>query len=362
MGLYSLLRPLLFRFDPERVHELVFHGLAGAEALARLLPRQEPLSHPALVQQIWGVRFPNPIGLAAGLDKNARAPHVWPWLGFGFAELGTITALPQPGNPKPRIFRLPGDRALINRLGFNNAGAEATAARLEALWCRYQPCIPIGINLGKSKVTSLADAAADYARSLRALFRFAAYVAVNVSSPNTPGLRDLQAEEHLAALLAVVCRENEAIAREQGTQPRPVLVKIAPDVADSALPGIVAVTRGAGAHGLIATNTTLRRDGLSTAIDEGGGLSGAPLRRRSTEVIRSLRRAAGPDLPIIGVGGVFTADDAYEKIRAGAALVQIYTSLIYAGPGLPRRIVHGLVELLRRDGFAHIGEAIGRDA
>ncbi len=362
MGLYSLLRPLLFRFDPECVHDLVFHGLAGAEAVAALLPRQEPLSHPALVQQIWGLPFPNPIGLAAGLDKDARAPHVWPWFGFGFAELGTITALPQPGNPKPRIFRLPGDRALINRLGFNNAGAAATAARLDAVSRKHQPCIPIGINLGKSKLTPLDDAAADYARSLRALFRFAAYVVVNVSSPNTPGLRDLQADEHLAALLAIVCRENEAIAREQHTQPRPVLVKIAPDVADSALPGIVATVRTAGAHGLIATNTTLRRSGLSTSIEEDGGLSGAPLRQRATDVIRILRRSAGPDLPIIGVGGVFSAADAYEKIRAGAALVQIYTSLIYEGPGLPRRIVHGLVDLLRRDGLAHISEAIGRDA
>jgi len=362
MGLYRLLRPLLFRCAAERVHDFVFTGLAAAEALARRVPTPSAWTHPTLDQEIWGLRFANPIGLAAGLDKAARAPHVWPLLGFGFIELGTITALPQPGNPKPRLFRLSADHALINRLGFNNPGALATAQRLHALWRPRPPCIPVGINLGKSKLTALDDAAADYARSLRDLFRYASYIVVNVSSPNTPGLRDLQAEDQLALLLTTVCRENQRLAHELASPARPVLVKIAPDLADDALPRIVEVTRRAGAHGLIATNTTLRRDGLRTSIDEAGGLSGAPLRARATQVIRILRASAAPDLPIIGVGGVFTAADAYEKIRAGANLVQIYTSLIYEGPALPRRLGRGLVTLLQRDGFNHVSEAVGRDA
>lgn len=362
MRIYSALRPLLFRLDAERAHDLIFSGLAVAEAIARRLPQAWPFSHPALEQELWGLRFPNPIGLAAGLDKNGRAPHVWSRFGFGFVELGTITALPQPGNPQPRIFRLPQDRALINRLGFNNGGAEAVARRLAQLYRRYRPSVPIGLNLGKSKATPLEGAAQDYAASLRALFRFASYVVINVSSPNTPGLRDLQAEEQLAALLTVVCRENQALAQEHQQPPRPVLVKIAPDLSDDALPRVVEVTRNAGAHGLIATNTTLRRDGLLTPSAESGGLSGAPLQRRATAVIRQLRSAAGADFPIIGVGGVFTAADAYAKIRAGAALVQVYTSLIYEGPGLPKQIAHGLLELLRRDGLQHIREAVGRDA
>lgn len=361
MSLYARLRPLLFRLDPERAHNLVFRVLAAVERVAARLPNPSPYSHPALAQEVWGLHFPNPIGLAAGLDKDARAPHLWSCVGFGFAELGTITALPQPGNPQPRVFRLVEDSALINRLGFNNDGARAVSARLTALWRKRPPGIPIGINIGKSKVTPLADAAADYTRSLRELFSFASYVVLNVSSPNTPGLRDLQAEAELVALLTSVCRDNERLAREHGVVPRPILVKIAPDLANESLATIAAVARDAGAHGLIATNTTLRREGLRHPLAESGGLSGAPLRQRATEVVRILRRSAGGALPIVGVGGISTAQDAYERIRAGATLVQVYTALIYAGPTLPRQINHGLANLVRSDGFTNVGEAIGCD-
>ncbi len=362
MSLYARLRPVLFRFDPERAHNLIFRLLAAAELVAARLPNPYPFSHPTLVQDVWGLHFRNPIGLAAGLDKNARAPHLWSRMGFGFAELGTITALSQPGNPRPRIFRLVEDAALINRLGFNNDGAHAVAARLAALWRHHPPGVPIGINIGKSKVTPLAEATTDYTCSLRELFAFASYIVLNVSSPNTPGLRDLQAEAELAKLLSSVCRDNERLAREHAISPRPILVKIAPDLANESLANVAAVARDAGAHGLIATNTTLRREGLRHPTLESGGLSGAPLRQRATEVIRILRRTGGEALPIIGVGGISTAQDAYEKIRAGATLVQVYTALIYTGPTLPRQLNRGLVKLLQRDGFNNVADAVGCDA
>jgi dihydroorotate dehydrogenase len=359
--LYRSIRPLLFRLDAERVHNLVFSGLVFAERIvARHAPR--PWSHPALAQRVWNVDFPNPIGLAAGFDKDARAPHVWPLLGFGFAELGTITAQAQPGNPRPRLFRLPADGALINRLGFNNAGADAVARQLARLHRVEVPSTPIGINIGKSRSTPLEQAADDYVYSFRRLAAYADYVVINVSSPNTPGLRDLQAEEQLRQLLAALASENAAWAQQQGRAPRPLLVKVAPDLSDEALACIVTVARTGGAAGLVATNTTIRRDGLRTSIDEAGGLSGAPLRERATTVVRTLFRLAGNTLPIIGVGGVFSAADAYAKIRAGASLVQLYTGMIYEGPRVASRIARGLVELLARDGCAHISDAIGKDA
>jgi dihydroorotate dehydrogenase len=358
--LYRVIRPLLFRLDAERAHNLVFTGLVMAERLlAGHAP--QPWSHPALTQRIWNVDFANPIGLAAGFDKDARAPHVWPLLGFGFAELGTITAHAQPGNPQPRLFRLPADRALINRLGFNNAGADAVAQRLTRLQRTAASQIPIGINIGKSRITPLEEAAADYAHSFQRLAAFADYVVINVSSPNTPGLRDLQAEEQLRHLLAVLVSENNAWAEQQQRAPRPLLIKVAPDLSDEALASVVAVARAGGAAGLVATNTTIRRDGVTTAVDEAGGLSGAPLRDRATAVVRTLYQLAGGALPIIGVGGVFSADDAYAKIRAGASLVQLYTGMIYEGPRVAYRIARGLVDLLARDGFAHIREAVGKD-
>jgi dihydroorotate dehydrogenase len=360
--MYRLIRPLLFRLDAERAHNLVFSGLQACESLLAHTGAPRAWTHPALEQRLWGITFPNPVGLAAGFDKDARAPHVWPLLGFGFAELGTITAQPQPGNPTPRLFRLPADRALINRLGFNNAGADAAAARLLRLLQRTPSRIPLGINLGKSRVTALADAADDYVRSFRRLAPLASYIVINISSPNTPGLRDLQAEEQLAALLDALGRANAAFATEQRRPGLPLLVKVAPDLADDGLAAVVRAAQAGGAAGLVATNTTIRRDGLQTRIEEAGGLSGAPLRDRATEVIRRLRQLAGPTLPIIGVGGIFSAADAYAKIRAGAALVQLYTGMIFAGPRLPYHVAHGLVALLERDGFTHVSQAVGADA
>ena len=359
--IYRLLRPLLFSLDPEWAHTAVMRMLPVAEVMARHLPKTPPLQAESLAQDLWGLHFPNPVGLAGGFDKSAVAPHVWPLLGFGFAELGTITAEAQPGNPRPRIFRLPRDRALINRLGFNNDGAAAVAARLQrGGW--HRPAIPIGINLGKSQVTPVAEAAADYARSLALLFPVADYVAVNVSSPNTPGLRELQDEAQLRQLLAHLQEANAALSRQHATVPRPLLVKIAPDLDDAAVAAAVAVAVDAGAAGIIATNTTLSREGLQQRNAEAGGLSGAPLRRRSTEVIRLVYRATRGEMPIVGVGGIFGAEDAYEKIRAGASLLQVYTGLIYEGPLLARSIVRGLRRLLARDGFAHLREAIGVSA
>jgi dihydroorotate dehydrogenase len=357
--LYRAIRPLLFQLDAERAHNLVFAALV---LLDRLLGgrRPRPWTHPSIEQCLWGITFPNPVGLAAGFDKDARAPHVWPLLGFGFAELGTITAEAQPGNPRPRIFRLPEDHALINRLGFNNAGAEAVAQRLRRQLATAAS-VPIGINIGKSRATPIDMAAADYARSLRLLFPFAAYFVINVSSPNTPGLRDLQAEAHLAALLTTLTAENAALAQAHDQRPRPLLIKVAPDLDAAALERIVAVARTGGAAGLVATNTTIDRPHLHAPIAESGGLSGVPLRARATEVIRTLRRFGGPQLPIIGVGGIFSAADAYAKIRAGASLVQIYSGMIFEGPRLAQRIARGLVELLRRDGFTHLRDAVGTD-
>ena len=358
--LYHLIRPLLFQLDAERAHDAVLRALGLLETvLVRTGYVPRPWTHPLLAQRLWGIDFPNPVGLAAGLDKNARAPHVWPLCGFGSAELGTVTAHGQPGNPTPRLFRLPRDRALINRMGFNNDGAAAVARRLSALTGGRPPAIPIGINLGKSRATPLDDAVSDYVASFRAVFPFASYLVINVSSPNTPGLRDLQAAEHLAALLAALRAENTTLAGATGAAPRPLLVKLAPDLSDEGLADVVRVARAGGAAGLIATNTTVTRAGLTTPCDTAGGLSGAPLRGRALAVVGTLRRLAGADLPIVGVGGIASAADAYAMIRAGAALVQLYTGLIYEGPRLPARIARGLVDLLRRDGFAHVSEAVG---
>jgi dihydroorotate dehydrogenase len=362
MTLYHAAAPLLFRLDPERAHDLAMSGLAAYESLlARHFPPR-PWTHPAVAQELWGISFPNPVGLAAGFDKDARAPHVWPLLGFGFAELGTITAEAQPGNPRPRVFRLARERAIINRMGFNNSGASVVAQRLGRHRPVRPPTIPLGINIGKSRATPVEHAVADYVRSFRQLSASADYVVINVSSPNTPGLRDLQTPAHLSALLSALVKENESLARSQGQAPRPILVKIAPDLADEALPEIVEAARDSGASGLVATNTTTQRAALRTPLDEAGGLSGAPLRDRATTVIRLLRRLAGPQLPIIGVGGIFTPEDAYVKIRAGASLVQIYTGMVFEGPRLAARVARGLADLLHRDGLGHLREAVGSDA
>ncbi len=349
MNPYQLIRPLLFLLDAERAH----HGAVRATALLEALLHTgglnpAPPSPPELRQSLCGLAFPNPVGLAAGFDKDARAPHVWPWLGFGFAELGTLTRHAQPGNPTPRMFRLAEDRALINRLGFNNGGADAAAERLAASLAHGRPPIPLGLNLGKSKVTPLEEADEDYLYSLRALFPFADYLAVNVSSPNTPGLRDLQGEVELAHLVRRLSDENRRLAERAGHAPRPMFVKLAPDLADEALEKLVGVVLDAGADGLIATNTTITRPTLHTPIDETGGLSGAPLRRRANDVMRILRATAGPEVPLIGVGGIGDVDAAWERLQAGANLVQVYSAMVFEGPFLARRLVEGLANRVRQ--------------
>ncbi len=360
-GLYSWIRPLLFRFDAESVHDLALRLLALLEARLAHRGTPGPVDDPLLAQDVWGLHFRNPVGLAAGLDKNAALPHVWPALGFGFAELGTVTALAQPGNPPPRLFRLPADRALINRLGFNNPGASVVAATLARRLGQRRSSVPLGINIGKSKAAPLEQAVADYLCSFRALAPLADYVAVNVSSPNTPGLRDLQSEAPLTELLGALREENVRLADSTQRRPMPILVKVAPDLSEAELATIVAVAERSGIAGLIATNTTVERAMLTpTALaQEAGGLSGAPLRDRSTSVIRTLFRLSAGGLPIIGVGGIFTAEDAYEKIRAGATLIQAYTGFIYEGPSFPRLLCSGLRTLLKRDGLTNIRDAIG---
>lgn len=323
-------RPLLFQLPAETAHEISL-GMLGMAA--RVCGRYvSPVT--AGPTEVCGVRFPNRVGLAAGMDKNGTALAAWPLLGFGFVEIGTVTARAQPGNPRPRVFRYPAQRALINRLGFNNHGAAAMSRQLEMWRCSGRwPRVPVGINLGKTKTTPLEEAAADYAESFRQLQDYGDYFVVNVSSPNTPGLRDLQAVGHLREILRALAREN--------TQSKPVLVKIAPDLPDADLADLVAVGEEAGAVGWIATNTTLNHTSITGSPDEQGGLSGAPLRARATEVVEMMSKIAYG--PVIGVGGVDDAESAREKINAGAKLVQVYTGLVYAGPGLPRRLAAAIV-------------------
>ena len=357
--LYPLLRPLLFSFDSERAHHFALDALKLLQTSRPLLP---PLSDPRLHQELWGLHFPNPVGLAAGYDKNAAVPLAWSTLGFGFAELGTITAKAQPGNPKPRIFRLEQDEALINRLGFNNDGAAAVAQRLiKVLTPSRVHAIPLGFNIGKSKVTPLEEATSDYLESLERLFPFADYLVVNVSSPNTPELRKLQESERLGQLLEALQVSNRRLATHANIQQKPLLVKIAPDLSDEAVVELARVAQAVGVSGLIATNTTIARPALHTVIREDGGLSGKPLTQRATEVLRILFRTVDGKIPLIGVGGIFSAADAYARIRAGASLIQIYTGLIYQGPLLPRQIVRGLLNLLAKDGLSHVHEAVGKE-
>jgi dihydroorotate dehydrogenase len=345
----ALLRPILFRLrrgDAEGVHESTLALLAAvgrSRALTAALGALFAYSRPELRRNVFGLSFPNPVGLAAGMDKDGAALPAWAALGFGFVEAGTVTWLPQPGNPRPRLFRLPADEALINRMGFNNGGAQALAARLAALGPLP---IPLGISIGKSKATPLEGAVEDYAASLGALFPYAGYFAVNVSSPNTPGLRQLQDREQLAGLLAALQRENERLSRGESALRKPILVKIAPDLAEPAVAELLAVCEAGGVQGIIATNTTVERTGLRRSdpalAAQAGGLSGRPLAARALEVVRFVARESGGRLPIIGVGGIFDAADACRMLEAGASLLQIYTGLVYEGPGLPRRINRAL--------------------
>ncbi|MEZ4340215.1 MAG: quinone-dependent dihydroorotate dehydrogenase [Sandaracinaceae bacterium] len=356
-----LVRPLFFRLDAERAHHLAFGGLRAAMAVPGVGPLTEALvapRDPALAIDAFGVTFPTPIGLAAGFDKDAVGHHALARLGFGHVEVGTLTALAQPGNDRPRLFRLSADRALINRMGFNNGGSAAAAPRLAA-----PRRFPLGVNIGKSKVTPEDEAATDYATSARRVAPHADYLVVNVSSPNTPGLRNLQAVEKLRPILAAV---RDAAEEACLGAPPPLSVKIAPDLSDEDVDAVGDLALELGLAGIVATNTTISRAGLRTppAVVEAcgaGGLSGAPLKARSLEVLRRLRRRVGDRLVLIAAGGVEDADDAWARIRAGASLVQIYTGFIYGGPLLPRRLARGLLDRARAEGFARVADAIGAD-
>lgn len=347
--MYSFLKPWLFKFDPEHIHDLTMSGLAFTSqhpGLLKLLEIACQVNNQRLETNVFGLKFPNPIGLAAGMDKNARAIPSWAAMGFGFIEIGSVTALSQPGNPKPRLFRLPHDEAIINRMGFNNDGAEVVAARLKKLRETETLDTPIGINLGKSKVTPLEEAHLDYKRSLEILYPYGDYFVINVSSPNTPGLRELQDRDKLEILLATVrdfVRSNQpsAISHQQNPKPqtpnpKPVLLKIAPDLTYEQLDEILELIERYELSGVIATNTTISREGLKTLIDETGGLSGKPLTKRSLELLHYIRRHT--KLPIISVGGIFTERDVFERLEAGAKLLQIYTGLVYKGPFFVKRL------------------------
>jgi dihydroorotate dehydrogenase len=395
-----LLRPFLFAQDAERIHERAMRGLtwvgnhpAACDALESFL------AAPDLPLQLFGLRFPNPVGLAAGMDKYATALPAWPALGFGFTELGAVTRHPQPGNPEPRLFRAISEEAIINRMGFNNPGAQVVAERLaswraQGRWPRH----PVGINLGKSKITPLEKAPEDYATSFRILREHADFFVVNVSSPNTPNLRQLQDKTALDEILAAIneaqiettaaygspsprgegrgegdrdVRPSEQLHGNEddyrsgaSRQPRPILVKVAPDLSFEALDEILEVAATRNLAGIVATNTTITRPAtdkpdVCRIYEHAGGLSGKPLRARSTEVIRHLYRQTRAKLPIIGVGGIFNPDDAWEKITAGAALLQIYTGLIYEGPSLAKNIVTGLLQRLEENGLTQIEQAVG---
>ncbi|MGE5154849.1 MAG: quinone-dependent dihydroorotate dehydrogenase [Bdellovibrio bacteriovorus] len=339
LGWWGLVRPLVFRLNPELAHDLTIGALARLPARLMHHPSAaDPARAPGLRRQLMGLDFPNPVGLAAGLDKDGRAIPAWQALGFGFLEVGTVTALPQPGNPRPRLFRLPPDDAIVNRMGFNNAGAEALAVRLARLRSQGVLEVPLGVNLGKSKVTPAQEAAQDYRRSFELLGELADYVVVNISSPNTPGLRDLQRVEEVRRIVAAIQELNQRLET-----PRPLLVKLAPDLADADAIDCARAALESGCAGLVLTNTTVRFDGLrSPTVGLSGGLSGRPLFARSTELLRRVREALGHEPVLIGVGGILSPEDARAKLAAGADLIQVYTGLIYGGPGFPRRLLRGL--------------------
>jgi dihydroorotate dehydrogenase len=341
--LFDLARPALFALDPERAHRLTVRALT-------LAPRMRPAQTGPLAIDVAGLTFPNPLGMAAGFDKDAEVPDQLLGLGFGFAEVGSITPRPQAGNPQPRLFRLVEDRAIINRMGFNNGGAEVARDRLQRRADR--PGI-VGVNVGANKDSE--DRIADYVAMTRTMAPLASYLAVNISSPNTPGLRALQDESALAGLL-------DAVIEARGPSGPPVFLKVAPDLEPADIDAIarIAIERQLGA--LIVSNTTISRPRLASPhAGEAGGLSGAPLRDLAQPRRRDFRTATGGSIPLVGVGGIASAEDAWARIRAGASLVQLYSAMVYGGPGLPRRILRGLEELMRLDGFASIAEAVGSE-
>jgi dihydroorotate dehydrogenase len=347
----SLVRPILFRLPPETAHELALHSLSLLPS--RLLARR--VSDASLRIERFGLSFPNPVGLAAGFDKNGIALQPLAALGFAFIEAGTVTYHPQPGNPRPRLFRLPEDKALINRAGFNNDGAAAFRRRVQ----QHRPDCVLGVSIGKSKITPLENATEDYVKSFDLVHQVADYIAVNVSSPNTPQLRELQQSDQLTALLAALQARNRELEK-----PVPLLVKLSPDLERRDLEMIVDVVVRLGIDGIIATNTTisradLRSDAQRVAACGEGGLSGKPLAHRSTRMIADLYELTAGRIPLIGVGGIFNAEDAWQKIAAGASLVQLYTGFIYQGPNIAHDIIERLANILAREGFANLDAAVG---
>jgi dihydroorotate dehydrogenase len=378
-----LVRPTLFTQDAEKAHERTMRWLAMVSRNTLLTEAVESLfGAPSLPVELFGLRFPNPVGVAAGMDKYATALPAWEALGFGFTELGGVTQHAQPGNPQPRLFRAVPERAIVNRMGFNNPGADTVAQTL-GVWraAGKWPKHPVGINLGKSKVTPLEKAAEDYAFSVRVLWPYCDFFVVNVSSPNTPNLRQLQDKEALAEILKAIEEAQTEVLRNSKLQtpnsretsnsnyqrPKPVLVKISPDLSFEALDELLELAMSRKLAGIVATNTTTERaqsanPEVQRVYAETGGLSGAPLRARSTEVIRHIYRQTRGKLPIIGVGGVFTAEDAWEKITAGASLLQVYTGLVYKGPALAKALVTGLLRKMEETGGGSLEKCVGKGA
>ena len=346
MGFYydKAIRPLLFRMDPEKAHDL---GVTALTYLSRLKGVCRLMEAFNLVRsdkpvQAFGLSFPNAVGLAAGMDKNGRFLHACPALGFGHVEIGTITHLKQPGNERPRVFRYPEHQAIINRMGFNNEGAEAVAARLKATLAKRPSRVPLGINIGKSRIVPIEQATADYVASFMALVEFADYITLNVSSPNTRDLRKLQGRDHLDHLLGEVTQTNRSRARKLGILPTPLLLKIAPDLSFREIDAILECIDKWQLDGIVATNTTLQRPAEVVRLKESGGLSGHPLRRRSLEVVKYISRATSGRLPIVGVGGLDSAQSAGAMVDHGATLVQLYTGMIYKGPFVAKAIARAL--------------------
>jgi dihydroorotate dehydrogenase len=344
VALYRLIRPLVFALDAEKAHRATIRSL-------KLMPALRPPPFPSSLRTtVAGLEFPSPVGLAAGFDKDAEVPEQMLGLGFGFVEVGTVTPRPQPGNPKPRLFRLVDDRAVINRMGFNNGGQPAAFDRLQR--CSHVHGI-IGVNIGANKESH--DRIADYASGIRSMAPVARYITINISSPNTPGLRQLQDEGALRALLG-------AVSEARGSNGPPIFLKVAPDLGEVEPDQIVRAALEHGIDALIVANTTVSRPVLrSRYADEGGGLSGDPLKSLALNALRQFRAASGGEVPLIGVGGIANADDAWERIRAGARLVQVYSAMVYEGPGIARRIANGLADRLNREGIANIADVIGTE-
>ncbi|WP_044641257.1 quinone-dependent dihydroorotate dehydrogenase [Risungbinella massiliensis] len=359
---YSSLKKWIFRLDPEKAHHLTIQSLKWMQSqkiMRDLFTKQTKTLDERLRVQLFGIDFANPVGLAAGFDKHANVYSGLASLGFGFIEVGTITPRPQAGNPQPRLFRSPADDAVINRMGFNNDGVAAAKKSFHSL---PRPDVPIGINLGKNKDTPNEEASKDYLIGLRELYLEGDYFVINISSPNTQGLRDLQEESALKELLDSIVSQRESLVKETGRK-RPLFVKLAPDLSDDQLGAAVETILAAGIDGIVATNTTLGRDGLTdpNVAAEAGGLSGKPVRDKSTEIIRKIYQITRGRIPIIGVGGIFTGKDAWDKIRAGADLVQVYTGMIYRGPYIAKYVNEELTKLLDQHQISSIRELVGSD-